>query len=105
MIARIWHGYTSTENAKAYEQLLKNEVFLEIQGKEIPGFQHIKLLRRNMDTEVEFITIMTFDDLASVREFAGEDYTRAYVPPAARDILKRFDSHSQHYEVLHELDA
>jgi hypothetical protein len=27
MIARIWHGYTTKENASAYENLLKEEIF------------------------------------------------------------------------------
>ena len=28
MISRIWHGYTTTENAEAYESLLKDEIFV-----------------------------------------------------------------------------
>jgi hypothetical protein len=27
MIARIWHGYTTKENANAYTILLKDEIF------------------------------------------------------------------------------
>jgi len=34
-----------------------------------------------------------------VRQFAGENYEHAYVPPAARELLTRFDERSQHYEV------
>ncbi|UCE08376.1 MAG: hypothetical protein JSW07_10300, partial [bacterium] len=49
--------------------------------------------------EVEFIVIMWFDSLGAVKEFAGEDYERAYVPSKARQVLARFDEHSQHYEV------
>ena len=47
---------------------------------------------------MEFITIMRFDSIASVREFAGADYEAAVVPAAARAILSRFDARSQHYE-------
>ena len=42
---------------------------------------------------------MTFDSLDSVREFAGEDYEAAVVPPKARQVLSRFDQRSQHYEI------
>lgn len=103
MIARIWHGWTTPENAAAYEQLLKTEVMQEIEGKNVSGFKEIRLLQRTHDTEVEFITIMHFETLTDVQQFAGEDYERAFVPAAARAILKRFDTTSQHYEVRHEL--
>jgi heme-degrading monooxygenase HmoA len=103
MIARIWHGWTTPENAAAYEQLLKTEVFKEIEGKNVAGFKEIRLLKRLHETEVEFITIMQFETLADVKQFAGEDYQKAFVPPAARAVLKRFDATSQHYEVCHEL--
>jgi hypothetical protein len=49
--------------------------------------------------EVEFITVMLFDSVESVKQFAGEDYERAYVPPKARELLTRFDERSQHYEI------
>ena len=99
MIGRIWHGYTTPENANAYEELLKHEIFLGIQDRHIPGFHEIQLFRRELDDEAEFITIMWFDSLDSVRAFAGEDYEAAVVPPKARAILKRFDARSQHYEI------
>ena len=99
MISRIWHGWTTLENAEAYESLLKSEIFLSIENRKIDGFKGIHLLRRNVGDEVEFITIMWFDSLEAVRAFAGEDYELAVVPPKARALLSRFDARSQHYEV------
>ena len=99
MIGRIWHGYTNFENADVYESLLRNEIFAGIQERAIAGFQEIQLLRRRLEDEVEFITIMWFDSLDAVRAFAGEDYEVAVVPPKARAVLSRFDARSQHYEV------
>ncbi len=99
MISRIWHGYTTPSNAEIYENLLKEEIFTGIQNREIPGFREIQLLSRNLGDEVEFITIMWFDDLESVRIFAGDDYEAAVVPQKARQVLSRFDSRSQHYDV------
>jgi len=99
MISRIWHGYTSAENADAYEGLLKSEIFAGIEGRKIPGFQGIQLFRRKRAHEVEFITVMWFDSLDSVRAFAGADYEAAVVPRKARALLARFDERSQHYEV------
>jgi heme-degrading monooxygenase HmoA len=99
MISRIWHGWTTQSNADVYEALLREEIFVGIKGRNIKGFRSIKLLRRNLGKEVEFITIMEFDSLDSVRVFAGEDYEAAVVPPRARAVLSRFDHRSQHYEV------
>ena len=99
MILRIWHGWTNPANADAYEALLKEEIFVGIGDRKIPGYDGIRLLRRNLGGEVEFVTIMTFHDLDAVREFAGEDYKVAVVPPKARALLARFDQRSQHYEV------
>ena len=103
MIGRIWHGYTTHENAGTYENLLKEEIFTGIRNRHIPGFQEIQLFRRDLGDEVEFITIMWFDFIEAVRLFAGEDYEAAVVPPIARAVLSHFDTRSQHYEVKERL--
>ncbi|MCD1647267.1 antibiotic biosynthesis monooxygenase family protein [Marinobacter adhaerens] len=101
-IKRIWHGWTTLENANHYERLLDSEVFPGIEAKAIPGYLGIELLRRNLDQEVEFITVMTFESLDDVKAFQGEDYSRAYIPARARDLLKRWDDASSHYEVIQQ---
>jgi heme-degrading monooxygenase HmoA len=103
MISRIWHGWTTPENADAYESLLKSEIFHGIEDREIEGYRGIHLLRRDHGDEVEFITIMWFENLDAVRTFAGEDYEAAVVPDKARAVLSRFDARSQHYEVKERL--
>jgi len=99
MIARIWHGWTTPDNADAYEALLNEEIFVGIKNREIQGFKDIQLLRRRVGDEVEFVTIMRFVSLDAVKEFAGDDYEACVVPPSARRVLKRFDERSQHYEI------
>lgn len=99
MFSRIWHGWTIPSNADAYETLLKEEIFVGILDRHIRGFESIQLLRREVEEEVEFVTIMVFDALEAVKEFAGEDYEAAVVPQKARAILSHFDERSQHYEI------
>ena len=99
-IKRIWHGWTTPEDADRYRRLLHDEVFPGIEAKNIPGYISIELLRQDFDDEVEFITIMTFQSLQSVIAFQGEDYTRCYVPEAAQKVLKRWDPVSSHYETV-----
>ena len=104
MIARIWHGWTSPENADTYESLLREEIFVGIKRRGISGFHDIQLLRRRVKDEVEFVTIMRFESLDAIREFAGADYEACVVPPKARAVLSRFDSRSQHYEIRIEAE-
>jgi heme-degrading monooxygenase HmoA len=101
MIGRIWHGWTSPENADAYEQLLHREVLPGI-GR-IEGYRGAQLFRRNAGDEVEFVTLTLFDSLDAVREFAGEDYEVAVVPPEAQKLLAHYDARSAHYDVRFEL--
>lgn len=102
MIKRIWKGWTTSENAAAYERLLQREIFPGIREKAGEGYRGVRLLRRDVgDDEVEFCTIMTFDSLDDVREFTDpEDYQTAHVPDRARSVLKRFESSAAHYEVV-----
>ncbi len=102
MINRIWHGWTTPDNADKYEALLKEEIFVGIQHRHIRGFKGIQLLRREAGEEVEFVTIMVFDSLDAVRAFAGENYEVAVVPEKARAVLAHFDERSQHYEIRAE---
>ena len=104
MVERIWHGWTTHENADVYENLLRTEIFPGIASKAIPGYRGIRLLRRPLDEEVEFITIMRFDSLDDVIGFVGEDYEKSYVPPKAQEVLARFDDRSQHYEVREQIE-
>ena len=105
MIGRIWHGWTTPQNADVYEGLLKEEIFTGIANRKIEGYRGIQLLRRDVGSEVEFVTIMWFDSLDSVRAFAGEDYEQAVVPPKARAVLLHFDARSQHYEIREDRKA
>lgn len=99
MISRIWHGYTTLKNADVYATLLKEEIFVGIKNRKIPGYKGIQLLQRQVADETEFITIMWFDSLEAVKQFAGEDYEIAVVPEKAQKILSRYDKTSQHYDV------
>ena len=102
MILRVWHGWTTSENADAYQQLLTTSIVPSIIAKAIPGLTGVDILRRTDgdDADIEFVTLMTFDEWSAVETFAGPDRTGAVVPAAARQVLHRYDEHSQHYVVV-----
>jgi hypothetical protein len=100
MICRLWRGWTAPENADAYQRIVHDEVIPGIEARNIPGFRHIDLMKRDLGDEVEFQTLMWFDSLDSIKAFVGEDFSVSHVPAAARSVLKRFDERAAHYEVI-----
>ena len=99
-VKRIWHGWTTPENADLYQDLLHHEVFPGIESKEIEGYQSVELLRLDQKDEVEFMTILTFDSLESVIDFQGKDYQKSYVPQSAQKLLKRWDESANHFTAV-----
>jgi heme-degrading monooxygenase HmoA len=97
MIARIWRGWTSPENADAYEEHFRTSVQAELRGVE--GFVEAQLLRRVVGDEIEFVAISYWDSIEAVRRFAGEEYEVAVVAPQARDVLTRFEDRVAHFKV------
>src|SRR5215510_14104303 len=100
MICRVWRGWTTKDNAGAYERVVRGQVIPGIEERRIPGFRSIDLLRRERDDDVEFMTLMWFDSVDAVKAFMGEDYEAAHVPAEARAVLACFDERSAHFEVL-----
>lgn len=98
MIARLWHGWTSRENAAPYERFLREHMFPSMER--VPGFLGAELLRREDGDEIAFVTITRFESYDAVRAFAGDDYERAVVEPEARALLSRRDERSEHFEVV-----
>src|SRR5262249_48137019 len=100
MICRLWRGWTTKDNADAYERIVRGQVIPGIEARHIPGFRSIDLIRRQRDHDVEFVTLMWFETLDSVKAFMGEDYEAAHVPAHAQAVLADFDRRSAHYKVL-----
>ncbi len=98
MIGRLWRGWTSSEDADAYEELLRTKVLPGIHR--VPGYKGAYLMRRDVEDGVEFVTLTLFESLDAVRAFAGERHEVAVVPAEARRLLSRFDPTSTHYEIV-----
>jgi antibiotic biosynthesis monooxygenase (ABM) superfamily enzyme len=99
MIARIWHGWTKPADAKTYEEMLRDEIFPGIAARNIAGYHGAELFVREDGDEVEFLTLLRFDSMHGVKEFAGGDGTRPVIYPKAEALLTRMDERSQHYRI------
>src|SRR5437899_87024 len=97
MIARHWRGWTTPQNADAYELLLKETVIPSLQ--KLAGYRGGHILRRDAKDEVEFVVLNFFDSPEAVKKFAGENYTVPVFEPEARALLSRVEDFATHYEV------
>ena len=97
MIARVWRGWTSIENADAYERLLREQVLPSL--KQIDGYRGGYILRQEGTDEVEFVVMNLFESLEAVRAFAGPEYTIPVFEPEARQLLSKIEPLARHYEV------
>ena len=104
MITRIWQGWTTPENADDYETLLTTQIFADIRAKAQPGLTRLELLRRPAEAEVEFLVLLGFADGASLRRMTGSDMDKAYIPDAARTLLKRAEPTARHFEPRYLFD-
>ena len=98
MIARIWHGWTKPEDAKAYEKMLRDEIFPGIAARKIGGYHGAELFVREDGDEVEFVTLLRFDSLDSVAESAGPEASKPVIFPKAEALITRMDR-ARHYRV------
>lgn len=109
MICRVWRGWTTPENAEAYQALLKGEIMPGIRAQDISGLLAHQALRRSVSTpegvdEVEHMTLIWFRRIEDVEGFVGPNYEKANMPSAAAAVLSRWDKAVVHYEVFDNPD-
>lgn len=98
MIARIWHGWTKPADARAYEKLLRDEILPSIAARKIKGYGGAELFVREDSDEVEFVTLLRFESMDAVKEFAGADTSKPVIFPKAEALITRMEQ-AQHYRV------
>ena len=98
MIARIWHGWTKRADARIYEEMLQTEIFPSIAARNIQGYHGAELFIREDGDEVEFVTLLRFDSMDAVREFAGADEGKPVIFPKAEALIARME-HARHYRI------
>lgn len=98
MIARIWKGWTTPDNASAYEALFKNSILPKVtQG--VNGYISTNLLRRDLGKEVEFTTIFWFESRGAIKCFAGSNVDQAVVPDQVKKLMLHYEETVHHHDV------
>ena len=98
MIARIWGGESTVEDAHRYVKHLEDAVFPAL--REIAGHRGAYLLQRRSERRVGFLVLTLWESMDAVRAFAGDDAETAVVAPQARAVLSSCDETVAHYDVV-----
>ena len=78
--------------------MLRDEIFPSIAAQNVKGYRGAELFIREDDEETEFVTLLRFDSMDAVKEFAGSDETRPVIFPGVEKLLTRIEQ-ARHYRV------
>jgi heme-degrading monooxygenase HmoA len=97
VIARLWRGWTSADDAETYGAYVQATGIADYQRT--PGNLGAWMLRRREGDSVEFLTLSFWDSEDAIRGFAGEDIGKAVFYPEDDRYLVDREERVQHYEV------
>ena len=78
--------------------MLRDEIFPSIAARKISGYHGAELFIREEGDEVEFVTLLRFDSMDAVMEFAGPDASRPVIFPKAEALITRMER-ARHYRI------
>jgi heme-degrading monooxygenase HmoA len=94
----MWHGRVPTPRAKTYRDFLNARAIPDYQS--VSGNISVHILERTEGEITHFITLTFWQDLGSIRAFAGEEVETAKYYPEDKDFLLEFEPTVVHYEVV-----
>jgi heme-degrading monooxygenase HmoA len=98
MIARMWHGRVPASRAAAYRKFLNDRAIPDYRS--VPGNISVHVLERREGEVTHFITLTFWENLESIRAFAGDELEKAKYYPEDADFLLEFEPRVVHYEVV-----
>ena len=98
MITRSWHGRVPAAKAEAYRNFLNERAIPDYQS--VTGNLGVYILERADGDITHFITLTFWNNLDSIRGFAGDEVTVAKYYDEDSDFLLEFEPHVVHYEVV-----
>ena len=88
MITRMWHGRTHSKDADTYLKFLLTEGTREY--RETTGNVSARVWRSKENEVCHFWTVTEWQDIKSIKAFAGEGYEKAKYYPFDQGILLEF---------------
>ena len=98
MIARIWRGWTSRDDAEAYVRYMEHVAAPDSLGT--PGNRGFSVLHRPDGDREEFLTVSLWDSLESIRAFAGDEIEKAVFYPEDDRYLADRELTTSHFHFV-----
>ena len=97
MIARLWHGRVRHGQADAYAAFLAERAIPDYRS--VAGNLGVRILRRDADDAVHFVTLSFWESEDAIQAFAGDDLLKAKYYPEDADYLLEYEPQVMHYAV------
>lgn len=97
MISRHWIGIVKKEKENDYLSHLDKTVMPNLLKTD--GVKNAYYLKREIKTGVEFLVVTEWNNIESIKKFAGHDYEKAVVDPYAMSLMVTFDKKVRHYTI------
>lgn len=97
MIARLWQGDTRSEDADAYQRVLRETGVRDYRAT--PGNRGVWLLRQEREGRTRFALLTLWDSRESIAAFAGNPVDLARYYDQDRDYLLDFRKTVEHFDV------
>ena len=99
MVDRVWSARTTRDSAVAYLEYFQRVVMPELAA--VSGFRGVRLLQRGLGGDaIEIVVVTTWESLAVIRGFAGDEIERAVVHDEAAALFTDYDRTVRHFEVV-----
>lgn len=98
MITRIWHGITDVKHSEDYLQYIEKTGIKSYLNT--PGNLNAQILRRIEGNRCHFWTVTQWEDVDSIKKFAGEEYEKAQYYPEDKKYLLEFEPFVIHCETF-----
>jgi catechol 2,3-dioxygenase-like lactoylglutathione lyase family enzyme/heme-degrading monooxygenase HmoA len=98
LIARIWRGWTRTEDADEFVAYVQRTG--SAAARATPGNRAAYILRRSDGDRTEFITLTFWSSFDAIKAFAGEDVERAVFYPEHDRFLVDRETTVRHFDVF-----
>ncbi len=98
MIARIWRGVTSADDAESYREYLQQTGVKEYKATD--GNRGVFVLQKIENGKAEFMLLSLWESYEAIKRFAGEKYEEAVFYQEDERYLIQKDLQVTHYTVV-----
>ena len=97
VIIRSWRATNLQERDTEYKDAVERTVLQHLAA--MAGYLGTLWLRREVADQFEYLVLTCWDSMETVRSFAGEDPSHAWVPEEIRAALEEAGATSDHFEL------